>query len=55
LYLEARATYLENDKASVDDCIKLAALELQINFGDYNSSVHTAGYLLYVYNSTSIF
>lgn len=47
LYLEARYAYLfDNANPNVDDCLKLAGLEVQINFGDFNASTHTAGFLV---------
>lgn len=33
---------------STEETVQLTALEVQINFGDYNPKVHTDGFLMYV-------
>lgn len=47
LYLEARSEMMSGTLVpTADEMVQLTALEVQINFGDYNPKVHTDGFLI---------
>ncbi len=56
LYIQALANVISGDyPTSPEQSVKLAGLQVQVVYGDHNTSVHVAGFLMYVHTPPFFF